>query len=433
MCEVVQVANFCLEGVCELAAARVSSNDQHFLLVAVYKPQPFSSSLEDHNVFYKRFSACLDRITKPNIGTVIVGDFNIDLSHSCIKSDVFTCMMQSYGLANKVKSYTREQRGSQSLIDHVYTDLPDSVFCCDVFITALSDHHGQVCEVRRGSANKVGPTYIFKRYFSDNNVQIFVSFLRREAWDDVLSGCSMNKKMQAFITAIKFYFDQAFPEKKVKVKPKSSNFKVALTQELAEMRERVRQWWYYTKDLHSSNEDRKFYLALKNRYRAIIRDAKSSAVHDRLQRSSNKTKTVWDIINGHRNTGKALGVSDHGIKNIDGSSIKDPKAISNLFCDFFINISNQPILPGSGHCTQSESTESVSTGFMSSSFFLTPVSESEVADIIRSLKPKMSAGNDNMSSKLLKLCYHQFIYPLVHLINYSFETGSFLIFLSYLR
>lgn len=418
--EEVHVDNFCLEGHCELAAARIGYNGVYLLLVVVYKPKPFSSSLDEHNSFYELLSACLERIIKPNIRTVVVGDFNVDLSHSCIKTSSLTCMMKSHGLVNKVKSFTREQRNSKSLIDLAFTDLSSCVFQCDVLITALSDHHAQVSVVGREDSTRTENLFLFKRSFGNNNIQIFKNLLQRESWCDVFNADSMNAKMDSFFVAVQLAFDQAFPEKKIKVKPKPLHFKVPLNKELMDMRNLVRQWWFFTRDLDNSQPKKQFYFSLKSRYRAIIRNVKSSVVVDRLKNSSNKAKAAWDIINSHRNTSKSSGKKILGIKDENGSLIKDPKTISNMFNDFFIDVTHQSDVIDGKNTFHREP-----TAFVAASFFLTPVTADEVADIIKSLKPKTSAGTDNVSPKLLKDCSQFFIQPLVHLINCSFENGKF--------
>ncbi|KAG8299640.1 hypothetical protein J6590_095764 [Homalodisca vitripennis] len=150
----------------------------------------------------------------------------------------------------------------------------------------------------------------------------------------------MDDKMSLFMSSIEFYFIQAFPEKRVRIREGSPNAKVSLTQEQIELRHFVVHWYYKTKDLSTSVERRKHYLSLKRQFKVSVREAKSSKVKHLLQTSSNKVKTVWDIVNEHRVKARVSADIPSTIKDSNGVIVRDPKDVSNLFNDFFINVSN---------------------------------------------------------------------------------------------
>ena len=54
-----------------------------------------------------------------------------------------------------------------------------------------------------------------------------------------------------------------------------------------------------------------------------------------------------------------------------------------------------------------------------------PVTETEVINIIRALKPKGTAGYDGISNNILKLCAHIISRPLTYIINGTLTTGIF--------
>jgi len=57
--------------------------------------------------------------------------------------------------------------------------------------------------------------------------------------------------------------------------------------------------------------------------------------------------------------------------------------------------------------------------------FLSPVTETEMEQVIKSLKNSSSAGFDDIQMFLVKQCLCYFIKPLVHIYNVSFQTGIF--------
>ena len=58
-------------------------------------------------------------------------------------------------------------------------------------------------------------------------------------------------------------------------------------------------------------------------------------------------------------------------------------------------------------------------------FLLTPITETEVIQIIKGLKNNSSVGFDETPTFLVKQCVCHFIKPLVHIYNVSFQTGTF--------
>ena len=67
----------------------------------------------------------------------------------------------------------------------------------------------------------------------------------------------------------------------------------------------------------------------------------------------------------------------------------------------------------------------VSTNFLQDpvSFEFHRISEIDILNICKQLKPKLSSGADFISNKLLKQIAPIIITPLHHLINLSLETG----------
>ena len=57
------------------------------------------------------------------------------------------------------------------------------------------------------------------------------------------------------------------------------------------------------------------------------------------------------------------------------------------------------------------------------SFFLGPVTPSDVSDSAKKLKSKLSSGHDNISTKLMKDTLNYIIEPITHIINQSLCTG----------
>ena len=96
--------------------------------------------------------------------------------------------------------------------------------------------------------------------------------------------------------------------------------------------------------------------------------------------------------------------------------------MSNIFNDFCGNIAEEiskriPLIP--------QSPLDYLTNRISHSFFLTPVTQIEVKDIINILNPSKSVGPNSISIKLLKIIGHSISPLLALLVHQSFQSSIF--------
>jgi hypothetical protein len=56
---------------------------------------------------------------------------------------------------------------------------------------------------------------------------------------------------------------------------------------------------------------------------------------------------------------------------------------------------------------------------------LIPITEAEIKNILKTLKPKNSTGYDGISSRILKYCIDEISKPLGHIYNVSFKQGIY--------
>lgn len=87
--------------------------------------------------------------------------------------------MDSFGLTNRVKSFTREFKSSRTLIDHVFTNSEDENFRCSVIVSALSDHHAQLATlIFPNTKTSPAPRSIFCRKFTHSAKEYFEILLK---------------------------------------------------------------------------------------------------------------------------------------------------------------------------------------------------------------------------------------------------------------
>jgi uncharacterized membrane protein YfhO len=101
----------------------------------------------------------------------------------------------------------------------------------------------------------------------------------------------------------------------------------------------------------------------------------------RMRTSENKSKAMWDLIK------EEIGNQEKIKKNIEintgGANIQDPKAIANIFNEYYTSIA-QKILSGNSSSKNKEANVNA-VKYNSNSMFLTPMTEMEVVGIIKGL------------------------------------------------
>lgn len=111
------------------------------LIIQIYRPP--RNNLE----FLVELEQCLAEVTKLNILTYIVGDFNVDLFSSTEKSfnGSFFNLMCSFGFLPTISKATRACNGSGTLIDNIFCNDISVIHHSGVIKTDFSDHFSIFC------------------------------------------------------------------------------------------------------------------------------------------------------------------------------------------------------------------------------------------------------------------------------------------------
>lgn len=230
----------------------------------------------------------------------------------------------------------------------------------------------------------------------------------------------LNAKFELFLSYIDYYFNVSFPLVRRKVFTRNSDKgKIELDDEAMMVKDQLRSSYLESKDLPSSHILRQRYLGLKKLFRNLILILKSDNVAKQLKNSSNKSKTLWGIVNKSRGSQIFKEYRKPAIRNNVGEVVNDPSEVCNIFNNYFLNIGDK--------------FDNASTVFSSSvantsplnSFFLSPTTPKEVAESVNSMRTKYSAGLDGISSALMKKVAQELAEPLCDLINHSFSIGTF--------
>ena len=108
--------------------------------------------------------------------------------------------------------------------------------------------------------------------------------------------------------------------------------------------------------------------------------------------------------------------------SVDGATISNPLAISNIFNNYFSSIAGETKLNISfSHKHFSNFLKNRSNIF----FFISPTEKSEIENIISSLDSNKSVGPNSILIKILKLLKNYITSQLSEIFNISFSSGVF--------
>ena len=155
----------------------------------------------------------------------------------------------------------------------------------------------------------------------------------------------------------------------------------------------------------------------------MIRKAKIDYYHAEFEKHKNDIKNTWTTVKDVLNKSK-LQREFPKYFNIENQQISNKQDIASYFNDFFINIG-----PELAKKINTEGKKSFLTYLqqinIDSTFKFTPINAATTKSIITNLKPKRSAGVDNVSLILLKMSADALINPLTCIINQSLKSGIF--------
>ena len=139
-----------------------------------------------------------------------------------------------------------------------------------------------------------------------------------------------------------------------------------------------------------------------------------------IQSSKNKTKGIWQVIN------KETGNFPHNNYNIqlqyNNEAISDPQLISERFNNCFIDTVEDRLKKRGQNSTRIHQ-KGIKPN--SASMFTFPITQTEIKNVISTLKGKNSAGYDEIPETLIKHCSEYIAKPLTHIFNLSVKFGIF--------
>ena len=254
---------------------------------------------------------------------------------------------------------------------------------------------------------------------------IFPIHVFPQSWTQI-SWLTQILNLKNFEKILSSYFDKHFPEKNIKVNKYRHKLSKWITSGIIksiEFRDKLYKCLMTCEHKNPEYERLKHNLKVYNGYlNRCIWTAKKEYYANEFLKYKNDIRKTWDTLKDILNKKKSK--KDFPSSFLDnGTVVTGAINIANKFNEYFTNIG--PQLARSIDASNKIPFHSYLTKPYPSSFGFQYTNPTNVSKIINKMKPKSSAGYDNISSKLLIQIGDIIACPLSIIINQSLCTGIF--------
>lgn len=350
-----------------------------------------------------------------NKKSVICGDFNVNLQCDDRKRNDLLNLLRCYNFRPLIISETTFIRNnSKSCIDNIFTNVDENqIKAVTIDHNGLGDGHaGLTCNLsatkqKPDKGLRTSPWYIVKRIFNEPNKKTFRNCLLNECWNDV--------GVNTFIKKLNSCFTKSFKKKKVLIKMNSTIGLRWLTRGL-KVSSKMKRFLCMGKGNDSSVKSYTTrYIAI---YRKTIKRAKSLGIQSEIAKSKNVTKTIWNVVNKHRN--KTSRNSSSILLKVNDRIVDNATEIVDLFAKQF-NVNNSANINSETaiECLLNHTKE------ISDEMILDPVTPDEITKIVKSMEYKNSCSFDEIPITVIRENIDILCVPLADFYNKCFEEGIF--------
>lgn len=384
-------------------------------------------------VFYKQptvptstFLSIIDSFLDEYRNCIVIGDANIDLLRLSNDGNrlLSTTLSNSYFVLNKIQLEMatriahRDGNTSCTIIDHVYSDLPQFLYYLNLFDTPLSDHRVILLSIKHKTNNTNFEKASTQQITNKTNFKKFRNLLLNNPHVH-----SNNMSSAMVDNCLELIRSQLTSCTRATPVPLPNATKPWITGELIQViANRDRYFRLRKKSPHNEFICTK-YKQLKTSCEKLRTQLRNNYFANLIRNNLNNTRRLWTTFNYIIHNRHKPPAKIDTISNQVGQQITDDIGKANTLNEHFSNIganlanillSNNNSRPRS--CTLRRS--------IADSIVITEFSHQDVRNAITSLS-NSNASEDGINSHVLKNNQDLFIPTLTDIINSSFENGHF--------
>lgn len=390
-----------LEFHCEIAAVELLKINT--VVITTYR-----SPKADLDIYLRRLSKVLSKVcgkTKKHI--VLNGDFNVKFNTNDKDAALLEDTLLSFNLFRTISEPTR----GQNCLDNIFVNFLEVTsrvnFKSYVTNPKLSDHSAVVMEATFPSF-KYETDKIVVRPINELTLYNFYKLVEDTDFNFVSdSNSSAEAKCRLFLNVLTDCADAAFPEC-VRVVRYTGRGMSWYNSELKHMKDTL-DFLVEVHGVSPGNETKLMINKQRAVYRKKLSEAKKQYYSNLIERSENKQKTMWKVINSERNSSSRSQICE----NINADE----------FNRFFVNVAETIVKNIPSNLKDVDTyLERIDCN---SSFTFRQVSFNEVRDAINTLKNKASTDIFGLNYKMIKHIKELILIPITKLFNAIIKTSSY--------
>ncbi len=408
----------------------------------VYRPPREKSNIQNHETFMNEFEPYLQKIKSDTTGSLIVGDINYNIIECSTNN---TCQeyldaMLAYELIPEITLPTKLNRNSCKLYDHIFSHLKSDniqTTAC-IYLTDISDHLPVFISLKNVKQAQSRPTYRYIRDTSNENCKKYLNKIAEMiAATEFETSLTTNPNIayKTLSDILTNSYNSTFPVKRIKVTKYNTKQSPWITQGLLNS---IKTRDILFRKLKKTKRDNPSYITKEKALRdhkiilnKLIRKRKREFYTIEFSKLANDCKSTWKLLNqvaGRKS--KKSELPSYFKKVIQQANnipieikLEDNKSIANEFNIYFANVGKK--LSNEIKYNGKKTVASYMCANIKSTFEFELITDEYILELIGTLEPKLSSGDDNISSKLLIQ-----IAPTIHsilriIINQSLITGIF--------
>ena len=386
-------------------------NSKPFVVTSWYRPP--NSPLE----LFSHLDTLLGKLDSENVELFLMGDMNCDLlSKDNVYAKALLNVTDIYGLKQLIYESTRITPLTSTLIDLIFTNQPDNVYCSGVSHIAISDH-SLVYVFRKMSIPSAakGINLISYRQFKHFNSANFRADIFAQPWDDLKHYHDPNDMWKKWKDLFLTVCDRHAPLKTKRTRSSKSPWITTILKKRMNYRDRLKRKAIKTNDPSTWNQFR----TMRNQVNRDINTAKQAYYNNVFNNCSGDQHKTWKTINEltSRKSNKTV------INEIDYNEQKSKNQadVAEMLNSFFTEIG--PDL--SSHVTEVDNSFEDFLSETDENFIFEKTTTAQVFSLLSKLCQSKATGLDNISAKLLRQCPDLLSESLTVIFNQSLITGIF--------
>lgn len=342
--------------------------------------------------------------------SLTAGDMNIDMLKEYTYSRNFNNLINSFGLTNIVRGYTRITSHSKTQVDLVITNSSDAAV--HISQSCISDHSTLHINFTEPSNNR-GQRKITIMDKSAYNTNTLIANLNILNWNEITK-LHINDKAAVLVNQLQTCLDKLIKKKDIIILGNNPWF----TDEMRTI-QKQRDLLYSRAKITKNLNDWDAYKSAKNQYNRLIKLKKNKYYEKQIDSCRGDSKKMWTKLKEIlKKGGEPVQASIEFINNVADEPEEIAENFNNYFIDSVIEIHGSIVT-----IAEEVNLNNIDYNKNSSVFTFQKVEISKLYEVISQMKNKSST--DGITINIIKDALPVIGDVLLQVINESFQNGVF--------